>query len=296
MFYRGFMDYHSDRFQDCSLLVFNLDKLVAVLPANRVENNLFSHQGLSYGGLIYSQELKLEDVILIFKSVLSYLNSINITTLVIKELPAFYSAIPNDELQYLAFILKAKRNRVDALSVINLKEVFKQSKLRKRGVKKAIALNLKVKEETNFSVFWNTILIPNLKERFNANPTHSLNDIELLQSKFPNNIKQFNIYKDQEVLAGITVFETEKVVHAQYISANNSRQETGSLDFLIDLLITDIYKNKTYFDFGISNENQGQNINKGLLYFKESFGARTITQSFYEFETANYKLLDEILL
>ena len=44
------MDYHKDRFEDYSLMVFKDEKLVAVLPANRVEDKLFSHQGLTYGG------------------------------------------------------------------------------------------------------------------------------------------------------------------------------------------------------------------------------------------------------
>ncbi|WP_375239923.1 GNAT family N-acetyltransferase [Aurantibacter sp.] len=290
------MDYHSNRFNDNSLLVYNSNKLIAVLPANKVENTLFSHQGLSYGGLVYGSNIRLEDVISVFKAILIYLKSINIDKLIIKELPKFYSLTPNDELHYLAFLLKAKLNRVDALSVINLNGDYKQSKLRKRGLKKAESLDLKVTEESDFSEFWNKILIPNLKQRFNASPTHSLAEIELLYYRFPNQIKQFNVYKEDEILAGITIFETEYVAHIQYISANNSRQETGSLDFLVNELLSNIYKDKLYFDFGVSNENYGLNINKGLLYFKESFGARTITQSFYEFKTSNYKLLDAVML
>jgi len=290
------MDYHKDRFHDASLMIYKSQNLIAVLPANKMGNAVYSHQGLSYGGLIVKQKIKLEEFISIFKAILKWFYENEVSTLLIKELPQFYSQVPNDELHYLAFILKAKVNRVDALSVLNLKEEFSLSKLRKRGVKKAKKLGLIVKEETGFEGFWNSILIPNLQNRFNANPTHSLAEIELLHQKFPNHIKQFNVYENNTLVAGITVFEMETVVHAQYISANSSRQENGSLDFLVNELITNVYKDKLYFDFGISNENQGQNINQGLLYFKESFGARTITQSFYEFNTANYKQLDAIML
>ena len=51
-----------------------------------------------------------------------------------------------------------------------------------------------------------------------------------------------------------------------------------------------------YFDFGISNENNGENINEGLSYWKESFGARTIIHNFYEIETKNYSLLENVLI
>ncbi|MGA9639546.1 MAG: FemAB family protein, partial [Flavobacterium sp.] len=36
LFHRDFMEYHQDRFEDYSLMVFDNEKLVAVLPANRV--------------------------------------------------------------------------------------------------------------------------------------------------------------------------------------------------------------------------------------------------------------------
>ena len=46
------MDYHNDRFKDHSLMVFKDDKLIALLPANIVDFNLRSHQGLTYGGFL----------------------------------------------------------------------------------------------------------------------------------------------------------------------------------------------------------------------------------------------------
>jgi uncharacterized protein (DUF486 family) len=48
-----------DRFQDYSLLIFEEDKLIAVLPANRVGETVYSHQGLTYGGLVYKKQTKL---------------------------------------------------------------------------------------------------------------------------------------------------------------------------------------------------------------------------------------------
>jgi hypothetical protein len=61
-------------------------------------------------------------------------------------------------------------------------------------------------------------------------------------------------------------------------------------------LISETFKNKRFFDFGISNENQGRKLNNGLSYWKESFGASTIIQDFYEVKTSNYCLLDTVLI
>ena len=67
------MDYHKERFEDYSLLCFKKGKLIAVLPANYKNSKLYSHQGLTYGGLIISSKIKFEDYLRVFEKVLKYL-------------------------------------------------------------------------------------------------------------------------------------------------------------------------------------------------------------------------------
>ncbi len=109
-------------------------------------------------------------------------------------------------------------------------------------------------------------------------------------------MKQFNVYQNETLVGGTTIFETKKVAHAQYISANSEKQQLGTLDFLFNYLINEKYAEKDYFDFGISNENKGQQINEGLLSWKESFGARSIIHEFYEIETKNHQLLNDLFI
>ena len=140
------------------------------------------------------------------------------------------------------------------------------------------------------------ILIPNLKKAYNANPVHSVEEISRLHQSFPKSIRQFNVYYNEEIVAGTTLFVTDTVVHAQYISANETRQDLGSLDILFHTLITEHFKDRPFFDFGISNENNGKAINEGLLYWKESFGARTLVQDFYAVNVNNHELLKNIMI
>lgn len=297
LFHRDFMEYHQDRFEDYSLLIFDeKNHLKAILPANKVENTLYSHQGLTYGGLVLNQKTRIQEVIEIVHSVLKFLNENGVSSLQMKQLPTIYHESPSDEMEYLSFILNAKLIRRDSLSVINLETDFEFSNSRAEGIKRGTDFGLEFREEQDFTSFWNQILIPNLAQKHQAKPVHSLEEIMLLKSKFPNNIRQFNVYKEGKIIAGTTIFESDFVAHSQYISADDSKNITGSLDFLHNHLITSTFRNKKYFDFGISNENQGQNINKGLLFWKEGFGARTIVQNFYEIETKNYPLLDNVLL
>ncbi len=296
LFHRDFMEYHQDRFQDASAVVFKNDKPIAVFPANKVEKTVFSHQGLTYGGLVYNTKLKFHSVLEIFKILLQFYESHGFDSLQLKQLPAMYSSVPNAEISYLMFLLGAKLMRRDMLSVVNLSEKIAFSKDRKDGVKRAIKNNLVVKNDNLFEDFWNTILIPNLKAKHEAKPVHSLEEIKLLHKRFPDNIKQFNVYKDDKLVAGTTVFITENVVHSQYISGNANKNQLGSLDFLHDYLLKKAFNDMPFFDFGISNENQGKQVNSGLLYWKEGFGARSITQDFYAVPLANHEKLNNVML
>ena len=296
LFDRNFMDYHSDRFKDYSLMIFDGDKLIAVVPANRVENTVYSHQGLTYGGLILNNKAKLSAVISIFKNVLQFLNENSIEKLIVKTIPTIYTDYFSDELEYCLFIVKAKLYRRDALSVLDLTKKIVIDSNRMEGVKRGFKNELVVKEETSFDLFWNEILVPNLATKHNAKPVHTLSEITKLKNLFPNNIRQFNVYKNEELLGGTTVFVNKKVVHSQYISGNVTKNVSGSLDFLHHHLIKEVFKEYHYHDFGICNEYDGRKINKGLLFWKESFGAKTVIQNFYEVETTNYSILDSVLI
>jgi hypothetical protein len=294
LFHRDFMDYHKDRFEDYSLMVYKNEKLIAVMPANKLGEIVYSHQGLTYGGLIYGDKLKLASVILVFKAILFYLNENKITKMQIKTLPSIYHNKPAEELHYALFLAEAQLIRRDVLAVIDRTKPIRFSKIRKRGIQKGISNGLIIKEENGFESFWKQILIPNLDTRHNTEPVHSLDEMQLLKKLFPKNIRQFNVYHNDKIVAGTTVFESDNVAHCQYISKFEEKHNLGSLDFLYDYLINSVFAEKHYFDFGVSTENQGKILNKGLSYWKESMGSSAIMHDFYEVETINYSKLDTV--
>lgn len=296
LFHRDFMEYHKERFEDYSLMVFENEKLVAILPANRAEDTVFSHQGLTYGGLVYNEQIKLSDVLAIFQSVLFFLNRNAIEKLHLKTIPFIYHTKPAQEIEYALFLADAQLVRRDSLSVIDLSKENPISKIRKRGIQKGINNGLIIKEVTDFEPFWNEILIPNLDLKHNAKPVHSLTEIIKLKTLFPENIRQFNVYFNDKIVAGTTIFESENVAHCQYISKFEGAENLGSLDFLYSFLIKEIFAKKPFFDFGISNEAQGKKLNEGLSYWKESFGASTVVHDFYEVKTINYKAFETVLI
>jgi len=298
LFHRDFMEYHSDRFEDFSILVLDKkQKIKAILPANKLGNTLYSHQGLTYGGLVLQQKTKLQDVVEMLKMVLQFLQDQHIFSVQLKQLPSIYCDFPSDEMEQLCFLLKAKLIRREALSVIDFSRKIEISRVRKRGIERGQKMELDIKEVSDFEEFWSKMLVPNLQERYHAKPVHSLSEITHLKSKFPENIRQFNVYFENEIIGGVTLFVTKNVLHPQYISGNKKfNTKYGGLDFLYHYVMTNLATTQRYFNFGSSSENNGLQINTSLHYWKESFGGRTVVQNYYEIETQNHTLLDTVLL
>jgi len=292
LFARDFMEYHSDRFTDYSLLVYKDDLLYAVLPANIVGDKLYSHKGLTYGSLVLSKSAKLLYTFEAFKALLAFLDAKAISTLELRNIPTFYNTMPSDELSYFLFKANATLIKRDALMVIDTSTKIKFQKNRREGINKAKRNGLTIAVEHNFEGFWNEILIPNLQKKHGVAPVHSLEEIQLLAAKFPDHIKQVNVYKDNVIVAGTTLFLTKTTIHPQYVSGNSDKNAFGSLDLAYDYIINHFDSSKRYFDFNISSEENGAALNSGLIFWKESCGARTYVADNYLIDTACYKTLD----
>ncbi len=297
LFRRDFMDYHADRFTDYSLMIYDENKLIAVVPANLKDDQLISHQGLSYGGVLLGYQIRLSETIDVIKAVLEFLNKKGIQTLIVKFIPRMFHTRPADELDWILFKLSAKLIRRDtALAIDNRVTHLAYQERRKRSIKKAAKRSIQLRKGFEEIVpFWEEVLMPNLLAKHGVAPVHTIEEIKLLASRFPENIQQHTIYLDDSIVAGCTIFLNNTVAHAQYISGTDIGRDAGCLDFLFDRLIKEEYIKYNYFDFGICNEQGGSLINKGLLDWKEGFGARTITHDFYEINTDTYHLLENYM-
>lgn len=289
---RRFMDYHQDRFLDHSLMIYQDDELMAVVPAHQIEDTLFSHQGLTYGGFVWHKKIKFIQAFDCFKAALGYAYDQGIEKLNLKEIPRIYAQIPSDELDYFLNRAQAKCLKKDVALVIDYQNALGFEKNRREGLNKARRHELRVLCDDNYEGFWKTILIPELSEKHKAKPVHSLEEIRLLASRFPDNIKQVSVYKGEKLVAGTTVFLTPTVVHPQYVMGDADKNKLGSIDLAYDFIIKEFATGRRYFDFNTSSENQGAILNSGLLFWKQSCGARCITVNQYQIETKRYKDLN----
>lgn len=284
LFDRNYMDYHADRFDDNSFMFYHKGKLKAVLPANVAGDTLYSHQGLTYGGLLLDKKATVEDVMECFDSLNSWLRENGISKVVYKALPWIYQQYPSQEDLYaLTWKCKAQLISRDISSSIVIDNKLKFAESRKSGIRKALSLNIEVGESNDVDGFWH-VLEDNLGNRYNAKPVHTASEMKLLMSRFPNNIKLYVAKMNGEIVGGTLIYVTPQVVHTQYISASVEGKKHGVLDLLFDYIINKVYANCRYFDFGKSTEQGGAYLNEPLIFQKEGFGGRGVCYDWYQWE------------
>ena len=284
LFDRNYMDYHADRFDDNSFMFYHKGKLKAVLPANVAGDTLYSHQGLTYGGLLLDKKATVEDVLECFDSLNSWLRENGISKVVYKALPWIYQQYPSEEDLYaLTWKCKAQLISRNIASTIVIDNKLKFAESRKSGIRKALSLNIEVGESNDVDGFWH-VLEDNLGNRYNAKPVHTANEMKLLMSRFPNNIRLYVAKMNGEIVGGTLIYVTPQVVHTQYISASVEGKKHGALDLLFDYIINKVYANCRYFDFGKSTEQGGAYLNEPLIFQKEGFGGRGVCYDWYQWE------------
>ncbi len=274
MFNRNFMEYHKDRFTDNSLLFFDGEKLLAILPASIKDGILSSHGGLTYGGFIIGNDMKQHHMNDCFSALTDYGLKNGINEIIYKHIPHIYHKQPAEEDLYSLYYTGAKVLKIEAATVIDLEQPLKMPKGRKAQVARAKREGVEIRESCDFESF---ISLENqvLGARHGTKAVHSPQELHLLKGFFPQNIKLIAAFYNDTMIAGTVLFVYDNVVHTQYMAANETAREIGALDFTIATVINQYKESKKWLDFGISTEDAGHYLNEGLIAQKEGFGGRT---------------------
>ncbi len=278
IFKRNYMEYHSDRFKDNSLLFRNNGKIVAVLPGSIKDNILSSHNGLTFGGIISNKKMKTYKMLGIFDALKDYLKQENITTLNYKTIPHVYHTIPAQEDIYCLHVNNAKLTGREFTSSIKLD----QNLFEKKGnANHAMKNQLEIKENSHIEEYWK-LLEDRLMHKYGASPVHTIEEIKSLQSAFPKNIILLTAHKNNELLAGIVIYKgNSKTSRLQYQAISEKGKNYYALDFIYNELFNRFKNENIYIDFGTSIVRESGMQNMDLLNFKETLGARMLTQDTY---------------
>jgi len=280
---RGYMDYHSDRFDDCSLVASIDGKLCALLPACIEGDTLWSHRGLTYGGWIVP--LKHFDVTVmmaVMDAAALWMKDNGIKRFVYKAIPHIYHRYPCEEDLYALFRHGASLTETNISTTIDLTCPLPLDRGNKSGANAARKAGIRVGESDDWEGYWQ-LLSSLLDERYDTRPVHSIQEIRLLQGRFPNNIRLYTATLGTELLAGVVLYLSMPVAHCQYIGATPLGKESKALTLLFEHLINEYQRlGFRYFDFGISNEDHGRYLNEGLVRQKSRLGGRGIAYNIFE--------------
>lgn len=277
MFDRSYMDYHKDRFKDHSLMFYNDDKLIAILPMSEHDDNLISHGGLTYGGFITDSKMKQHTMMNCFTELITYVKENGFKFIRYKCVPYIYHNQPAEEDRFALFANGANLVTVDVSTYVNLSDPLKMPKGRKAQISRAKREGVVIKELTSLDAYNRFIDLENevLIERHGVQAVHTGEELKLLHDRLPQNIHLYAALKNGNMIAGTVVYEYDQVVHTQYMAANDEARIIGALDLAVSTVI-DLYKNnKKWLDFGISTEHGKIYLNEGLCSQKEGFGGRT---------------------
>lgn len=284
LFLRDYVEYHADRFPDASLMFYGEGgRLLGLLPATEAGGLLSSHAGLTFGGVVSGDEMKVGLMLELFDALRDHLRARGVGRFVYKAVPHIYHRLPAEEDLYALFRHGARLVRRDVSVTLDMAARLPFSKGRKYSIKKAEKLGIEVSRSDDFETFM-AMEEDLLREKYGARPVHTAAEIKLLAGRFPDHIKLFAARAGGRMQAGVVVYESAQVAHAQYIGASPEGRETGAPDLIMGYLINDYYARKKYFDFGISTEEAGRRLNSGLVENKQGFGARAVVYDFYEFE------------
>ena len=284
LFYREYMDYHSDRFRDHSLLFYVRDHLYAVLPAHEVGDMFCSHRGLTYGGLLMDNDVTTADVLTLFEELNAYLRRLGFLKVIYRAIPWVYHRLPAEEDLYAIFWkCGARLQQRMSGTVIFMDAHLRWRKDHRRRLKQAQAAGIRVERNASLAQFW-PVLNDNLQRRFQAQAVHTIEEIELLKSRFPNEIIQYNAFLGDQIVGGITFYVMGHVLHGQYSGTTDEGKRLGAMEAIYEQVMYHDYTRMRYLDFGTSNELGGRVLNEGLIAHKEGYGGRTVMYDTYEWQ------------
>ena len=287
---RRFLSYHPEgRFEDHSLLFFEGNRLLAVLPAVSLleEGKKFfrAHDGSTYGGLVLSLKCSAAATFDIVASLLSFLRTEGFGEVAFLRLtPAPLRSMYCDDQEYALLAQGFSLFRSELGSIVDLAGLTEETLLSsfdaqcRNEVRQAERARVKVCVCNAYDAFF-PMLEATLQQRHNVQPTHTLAELQHLASLFPDAIRLFGAYSADRFIAGVvTVNVTKHALYTKYIAQDYAFQKMRPVNLLLaEILRAMLREGKTVMDLGVSMDAESpKGINEGLYAFKEGFGARAV--------------------
>ena len=271
---RKFLNYHNEKFIDTSILIYNNNNLVCVVPCCLSNGINFSHKGATYGGPVLTKnKLYVHEIENIINMIFDYYDN------------KFECRMANDiyfeePINMLYYMIGKKLNIKLELSWYiksgtNLIENITNKRNKDNLIKMSQNPNYKFYSTTDtydYMMYYD-ILKKNLVTNHNSNPTHTLEEFIHIKDILGYKQELFIVKNiiDNIILAGVYVIKVTDICwYTFYITRNIDIKNSGIMVIYIMNQISEIAKenNIKYVDYGISTENTGMILNIGLSEFK----------------------------
>ncbi len=292
---RRFLAYHpAGKFQDASLLFFDGEKLVAVLPAAAKEENgkkmLVSHPGASYGGLVLGEDISVTETGELMDSLIAYARAQKYAGISFLRLtPASLQKSYSEDPLYWAFQQGFRMTRCEMDGAIDFSGMKEDQVLAllsgkcRNMVRQAERAKIEVRLSNDFDSFW-PILESVLALRHGAKPTHTLAEIQKLHSLLPDGFRCLGAYREGKMVGGIVLVTIhQQALYTLYMGQEYTAQQHHPIHLLlVEAMRLAIREKRRVLHLGVSTEDGGTKVNEGLFFFKESFGCRPVRRESFE--------------
>lgn len=281
---RRYMDYHSDRFADCSLMAIDgRGRIVAVLPAHRSDDGttVSSHRGLTFGGWLMTARADMPAMMEIWELMTRHYADAGFSRLYYRPAPHIYHTYPAEEDLYALFRAGGSLEASQVSTVVDLTAPLGFDMAARQSVRKAAAAGITVAGSDDYQGFWQ-ILTDLLRERHGATPVHTVDEIQLLHSRCPDNIRLYTATREGRTIAGVVMYNTATAAHSQYTATTAEGRDMRALPLLYSHIMEQtLAQGIRWMDFGTSCEDAGRILNTGLVRQKCGFGGRAVVYNAY---------------
>lgn len=274
---RLFLSYHpTDRFKDLSVMVYNEDRLICVVPTAAVEERPMSHPGTSCGGPVIHREWWSSEKLF---SLLEFLSHHYGPQWGVRIAEPSFSKI--DPAPLLWFFGNRLQDHAELSSVIdlnlpdpieNILQVKRQNSIRR--IKERGLSFCKATSEDEWREF-HRVLTENLAHH-QTKPLHSIEELFKLDQLLKGREQLWlALSSENAVIAGAWVIDaTPHCHHVQYIARSKEAPHSTVEALLVEVMRDSKKRGAHHLSLGISTEKRGRYLNQGLLSFKEQLGAR----------------------
>lgn len=274
MFERDFMEYHADRFDDHSLLFLDDDTPMAVLPAHRKGEDLISHQGLPFAGLVWVDAVRMSAMSNVVQILIDHLKANGLARLIYTPVPAPYKRFHDDGDVYQLERVGALLRETKVSCAVRVGTSPGIATTRGKHMRRAQRNGLQIDPKLDMARAYEMISTFLEKKSYRP-PVHTLDELQLLARRFPDQIHVHGIFKEDSLLHSIISFHSESCIRLQYMGGTEQGREHYAPDFFYALLFQDPVNQGRWIDFGTSMDLATGELDPELHWYKESFGGRS---------------------